>query len=478
MPTSARDPIHTTDQGGADVLAPLVDQLETTTVVLDTCVLIADPESLYGFGTDDIVLPLTVIEELDGLKTRPDDVGRNAREVLRTIEELRVANHGSVSTSVPLPAGGTLRVEPNGLRLDELAVHHLSADVPDHRILAAALGLRGDGHNVTVVSNDAAVRIKADALGLPAVEHRRAGTYRHTAAHPGWHDLEVGWETTSALFADKSVALDDLPEEERTRFDKVLVNEFVVARDGKNSVLTRMTAGDSGLALATIPTGRSKQTAWGLEPKNKEQAFALNLLLDPEVPVVAMSGAAGTGKTILAIAAGLEQTFERGNRYSRMTILRPVISVGGQELGFLPGDVAEKLGPWFAAIVDAMVALSDGMTHRQARERLDAWSQEERLTMEAVTYLRGRSLQDTYVIVDEAQNLEASTIKTIVTRLGEGSKAVLCGDVEQIDNPYLSASDNGLAVLAGAFGGQSLFGQVVLLEGRRSAAANLAATCM
>jgi PhoH-like ATPase len=240
-------------------------------------------------------------------------------------------------------------------------------------------------------------------------------------------------------------------------------------------VPARMTTHDGQRLLTAVPMGRAKQTAWGLEPKNTEQMFALNLLLDPDVSIVALSGAAGTGKTILAVAAALEQTFERAPRYKRVTILRPVISVGGQDLGFLPGDVRDKLGPWFENIVDAMVRLSEGLTHKQARERLDAWVEEERLTMEAVTFLRGRSLQDTLVIVDEAQNLEASTIKTILTRLAEGSKAVLTGDVEQIDNPYLSTYDNGLSVLAGAFAGEPQFGQVVLREGRRSAAANLAA---
>lgn len=453
-------------------VAPTATPTTTETVVLDTCVLIADPEALHAFGELNIVLPLTVIEELDNLKTRPDDVGRNARTVLRAIEELRVDNDGNIADAVDLPGGGTLRIEPNGLRLDSLEAFHLDASVPDNRILAAALGLAEDGLKVTVVSNDAAVRIKADVLGLAARDYARTRGAMHTVTNPGWHTIEVDPSTVDAIYEHKRLSLADLHPHEMERFGRVLGNEFVIAHAEKQSALVRL-IGDE---LVLLPTGKNKDTAWGLGSKSKEQAFALNLLLDRDVPIVALSGKAGTGKTILAIAAGLQQTFEVGGCYTRMTILRPIISVGKADLGFLPGDVEAKLGPWFEAVVDAMVALSTtGQSHKDCKAQLDAWVADGRLTLEAVTYLRGRSLQGTYVIVDEAQNLEPSTIKTILTRLGKGSKAVLCGDVEQIDNPYLAANSNGLAVLADAFAGEPLFGQIVLQKGERSAVADLAA---
>ena len=223
-----------------------------------------------------------------------------------------------------------------------------------------------------------------------------------------------------------------------------------------------------------VPLVRPSE-AWGLRPRSKEQQFALDLLLDPEVRVIALDGMAGTGKTILALAAGLEQVME-SSAYDKLSVYRPVVPVGKAELGFLPGGLDEKLDPWMTAVNDALVALTDTRSHADARALLDEMTSREKLSLEAVTYLRGRSLHGTYIVVDEAQNLEPTTLKTILTRVGEGTKVVFTGDTSQIDAPYLSEQNNAVAVLIDAFSGESCFGHVRLTHCERSEVASLAAT--
>ena len=427
-------------------------------VVLDTSVLLADPDSLEGFPGADIVLPVTVIEELDSVKSRIDDAGASARRVVRRLEEHRVTSGGDLRKAVTLPNGGTLRVELNGLRLEELQAHGLRVERHDNRILAAPLGLRAKSHQVTIVSADVNLRVKAAALGVLARDwhpERRQSDVRR-----GWHDVHTDTATIDAIYGGTIDAPDTL--------DDIHDNEFVVLRNGSQSALCRYRDGQL--------TRVRQASAWGLEPRSKEQTFALDLLLDTEVPIVGLSGPAGTGKTIVALAAALEQTFEPSSQiYDRLIILRPVQSVGGQELGFLPGTVEEKLGPWFEAVIDALVALGDRVSYPDARRMVDMWVQQGRMSLDAVTYLRGRSLRRSFVIVDEAQNLEQLTLKTILTRIGEGSKVVFLGDVSQIDNPYVSRDSNALAVLSDRLSGQRLFGHLYLTKGERSQVATLAA---
>ncbi|HEX2850178.1 MAG TPA: PhoH family protein [Acidimicrobiales bacterium] len=440
----------------------------TATVVLDTCVLVSDPDALYAFPGDHVVLPLTVIEELDHQKSRMDDVGRAARAALRAIEEMRVVNGGDIRRPVPLATGGDLRIETNGLHLAEVAERGLDPTKSDNRILAAALGLSSAGNDVLVVSNDAAVRIKAAQLGLRAGEHHRRRGAHVDEAPAGWRSVEVDGDTVAALYSSghEGVALDD---HVAPAFRTLRDNEFAVCTAGTASALVRVSGGRARV-LGT------HQTAWDLNPRSKEQRFALDLLLDPSVNVVALDGHAGTGKTLVALAAGLEQVFERDAVYDRLLILRPLVSVGRQDVGFLPGSLEEKLGPWFEAIVDAMVALGDGLSHKRAKEELTDWIRQGRLAMESVTFLRGRSFQRTFIIVDEGQNLEPTTLKTILTRLGEGSKIVFTGDQSQIDSPYLSERNNALGVLVEAFAGEACFGHVRLTKGERSDVAELAAS--
>lgn len=430
-------------------------------VVLDTCVLLADPNAIEAFPGCDIVLPLTVIEELDGHKTRLDDIGRTARMVTRRLEQLRLLAGGDLRNVVPVGDDSTLRIELNGLRIDELERLGLPSSKSDNRILAAALGL-SRGHEVRLVSADTNMRIKAAALGLKAqdwAEHVAVSDH----SDPGWKSVEI----------EESDTIDELHRDHRSFIpsacEDVPVNSFVVLRHDQQSVLTRRIDDE----LVNVPTNHQ---AWGLRPRAKEQSFALDLLMDPTVEVVALSGPAGTGKTIVTLAAALQQTFEKSDqRYDRIMVIRPVIAIGHQDIGYLPGTKEEKLGNWFEAVVDTMVALGDKVTHEVARRNLDVWADAGRLVYEPITYLRGRSLQSTFIIVDEAQNLEASSLKTILTRVGDGSKIVFLGDVSQIDNVYVSAHTNAISVLIDRFRDMPLFGHVRFTRGERSAVASAAA---
>ncbi len=433
--------------------------------VLDTSVLISDPASLFAYADTDVVLPLTVIEELDGLKSRMDDVGRAARTVLRSLEDLRVQAGGSLAEPVPVPvegAVGTIRIELNGIQKHLLHEHGLDVASADNRIIGAALGQAALGP-ARIVSNDAALRIKAAHLGVAASEHRPATHAPASTRASGWATITTAHERVDCLYAAGAIAVDAVPEAVH-----LTENEFAVVRAGSQSALVRRV--DDELVL--LP--QSPPEAWGMRSRSKEQRFALELLLDPDVSVVALDGRAGTGKTIMAVAAGLEQVVEQ-RRYERLAIYRPLVPVGRAEVGFLPGGLDEKLDPWMSAIHDALVALTDRRSSRDARTLIDEMTTRGTLSLESVTFLRGRSLHRQFTIVDEAQNLEPTTLKTILTRIGEGTKVVFTGDTSQIDAPYLGESNNALAVLIGAFGGQRCFGHITLTACERSEVASLAA---
>lgn len=444
------------------------DQAQRTRLVVDTSVLIADPTCVLEFHDADVIVPLTVVEELDGLKSRPDDVGRSARTALRTLEELRIAHGGSLAKPVPTGNGtATLQIEINNIRKHLLVEHGLDPSVPDNRIIGAAIG-QSDFGPTTMISNDAALRIKAAHLGVDAAEHRLTRSDRDRPA-VGWSTIEAPYETIDCLYAAGAVAIDaviaDSKPETAIQFNE---NEFAVLRSGSQSALVRAVHGEFVLLSQHTPE------AWGLRPRSKEQRFALELLLDPDIAVIALDGRAGTGKTIMAIAAGLEQVVEQ-NRYERLAVYRPLVPVGRADVGFLPGGLDEKLDPWMAAIHDAVVALTDRGCINDARNMVDELTTRGQLSLESVTFLRGRSLQQQFVVIDEAQNLEPTTLRTILTRVGDGTKVIFTGDTSQIDAPYLGESNNALSVLASAFAGQPCFGHITLTACERSDVASLAA---
>ena len=433
-------------------------------LVLDTSVLIADPTCVLEFEDADVVVPLTVVEELDGLKTRPDDVGRAARTALRTLEELRVRHGGSLAAPVPTGNGtGTLQIEINNIRRHLLIEHGLDPSVPDNRIIGAAIG-QSDFGPTTMVSNDAALRIKAAHLGVSAAEHRLTRS-DHNRPAAGWTTIDTTYEAIDCLYAAGAIAADAVSSDTPI---ELLENEFAVLRCGSQSALVRAADDEFVLLPQAMPE------AWGLRPRSKEQRFALELLLDPDISVIALDGRAGTGKTILAIAAGLEQVVEEG-RFERLAVYRPLVPVGRADVGFLPGGLDEKLDPWMAAIHDSVVALTDRGSINDARNLVDELTTRGQLSLESVTFLRGRSLQRQFVVVDEAQNLEPTTLRTILTRVGDGTKVIFTGDTSQIDAPYLGESNNALSVLASAFRGQRCFGHITLTACERSDVASLAA---
>lgn len=435
-----------------------------TRIVIDTSVLIADPGCLHSFPGCDVVIPLTVVEELDGLKSRPDDVGRSARTALRTIEDLRRRAGGSIHRPVPLgpdPQGATFHIEVNGIQKHLLVEHGLNPEIPDNRIIGAALG-QALHAPTRIISNDAGLRIKAAHLGLEAEEHQPVGRSAHTRPM-GWFIHEVPAAIVNSLYEHGEVSTESFGADK-----KMSVNEFAVVRSGSQSALVRSMGEMVELLSASSPE------AWGLRARSKEQRFALELLMDPDVSVVALDGQAGTGKTVMAIAAGLEQVVET-RRYEKLSVYRPLVAVGRADVGFLPGGLDEKLDPWMSAIHDAIVALTDQRSSKDAKKLIDDLTARSQLSLESVTFLRGRSLHRQFVVVDEAQNLEPTTLKTILTRIGEGTKVVFTGDTSQIDAPYMGESNNALAVLIHAFANQHCFGHVTLAAGERSEVANLAA---
>lgn len=442
-----------------------------STFVLDTCVLLADPRSLYRFDEHDVVLPLVVVEELDRQKTRMDEVGRNARTALRMIEELRVRSSNGLRDAVGLPQGGTIRVEGN--HVDSALPPYLDPAKPDNRILSVAVGLAG-----TLVTKDSALRIKGSQLGV-AVEDYRADTVEVDERYTGIAELDVEPAALDVLHRDGK---HELSEDAATQAGAWL-NQCLVLRAGSSSSgLARVVScGDDAPVVVERVGGRPR--VFGVSPRDVRQTFALDLLMDPDVPCVSLMGMAGTGKTFLALAAGLEQVVEAG-AYRRLSVYRPLVAVGRQEVGYLPGDLDEKLQPWMAAVHDNLYSLFRGdersgdqwsAGHRELQSAVDALLDRGQLEMAAITYLRGRSITDEYVIVDEAQNLELPTLKVILTRMAAGSKVVFCGDLSQIDNPYISPY-GGLAALIEKMKGSELFGHVTMSKGVRSPLAELAAT--
>lgn len=435
------------------------------TYVLDTCVVLADPAAMFRFEEHAVVIPLVVIEELDRKKTLMDEVGANARRAIRYLEEHGASRPGGMAAPVPLPGGGSLRIEVNGIHSDRLP-EILDARTPDHRILSTCLELgAASASPVVLVTKDAALRIKGAQLGVP-VQDYRADTVAVDESYSGVAEITVDGSVVDRLYVEGKIVL---PES-----GPLFVNQFVVLHGpGSQSALAQVAEAGSDPVLVRIPGHRR---VFGVETKNVRQAFALSLLLDPDIPAVSIMGPPGTGKTFLALAAGLEQVLEAG-RFRKVSVYRPLIAVGRQEVGYLPGDLDEKLAPWMAAVHDNLYALFSEGGPSAARTALEELLDRDALEMAAITYLRGRSITGEFVIIDEAQNLELSTLKVILTRIGSDAKVVLCGDFTQVDNPYVSPF-GGVAAMIEKMKGHPLFGHVTLERTVRSPLAELASTVL
>jgi PhoH-like ATPase len=441
---------------------PDQEPLGARTFVLDTCVLLADPAAVFRFEEHQVVLPLVVVEELDRMKTRLDEIGANARSAIRMLEELGASRPGGLREAVPLPNGGGFRIELNGVVSGRLPAV-LDPSTSDHRILATCLNMVDDGLEPVLVTKDAALRIKGAQLGVE-VQDYRADTVPVEQFHSGVLEIATSGDVIDSFYEQGKVELAGV---------EALVNEFVVLRHGPSqSALARVVQTDPVVAERVSAHPR----AFGVEPKNLRQTVALHMLLDKDLPAVSLMGMAGTGKTFLALAAALEQVCEQG-RYRKVSVYRPLVAVGRQEVGYLPGDLSEKLAPWMAAVTDNLYALFSDGGPEGARGAIEDLIERDQLELAAITYLRGRSITDEFVIIDEAQNLELSTLKVILTRMGRDSKVVFCGDLSQVDNPYISPF-GGMAALIERFKGTSLFGHVTLERSVRSPLAEMAATVL
>jgi len=428
------------------------------TYILDTNVLLHNPGALFAFEDNQIVIPMAVIEEIDNQKRRQDEVGRNARVVSQELDKLRES--GCLSTGVPLPSGGGLRIELNHQEAVADFPAGFDPHKTDNRILAVACTLnRQLPGRVFLVSKDLNLRVKADVMGVPAQDFYNDKVNYHEL-YTGAGVVDVTAEEMDAFFKEGRVAMNGrCPGRPHEFF--VLKNHA----SSSQSALARYFRGE----LRSLVHGES--TNQGIKARNKEQRFALELLLNDQIRVVTLVGRAGTGKTLLAIAVGLEKVMEQKS-YSRLLITRPVIPLGN-DLGFLPGSKEEKLRPWMQPIYDNLefIFSANPEPHRIIEHLMDRGI----LEMEALAYIRGRSIPRQFIICDEAQNLTPHMIKTLITRVGEGTKIVFTGDPEQIDHPYLDASSNGLTYLVEHLKDEEIAGHVTLFKGERSQVAEMGA---
>jgi len=439
--------------------------------VLDTNVLIHNPQSIFSFGKSEVVIPITVIEEIDGFKKGLDEKGRNARQIARYLDSLR--NNGSLQKGVKTKHGGVLRVVLSR-NISETTNHVLFTDKNDNLIIGTALYLKNREKNkeVILVSKDANVRIKADALGIEAKNYE-SDKIKFEELYTGFRVVEVSRKIFEHFKHEKFVT---------NTFWKLFPNEFVkfILKENGDEIIARYSFENNAIYPLKYYRG---QEIFGIKARNEEQHMAFDLLLDPAVKLVSLVGKAGTGKTLLALAAGLNQVVEQNN-YTRLVVSRPIFPLG-KDIGFLPGSKSEKFNPWMQPIYDNMdILLSHkndsedndngkifGKKHPSIKEYLDFGF----IELEPLTYIRGRSLPDQYVIIDEAQNLTPHEMKTIITRAGEGTKLVLTGDPYQIDIPYLDSESNGLSVAVEKFKNETIVGHITLEKGERSALADLAA---
>jgi PhoH-like ATPase len=431
--------------------------------VLDTNVLIHDPRAIFRFEDNNVIIPIYVIEEVDQFKREGSERGRNARHIARVLDELRDKG-GSLARGVTLDSGGTLRVAVPSRRLElPSAIDHTAMD---QAILQTAFEVREtDGGRPTVfVTMDTNLRIRADALGMVSqtYENQRVEADQLTS---GIVDLELDGEEIDTFFRDGKLT---------PRDNAWAPNTCVLMRDRTNPSHTALGRFD-GTKRAIMALRVPREGVMGVRPRNKEQSFAFDLLLDESVRLVTLVGKAGTGKTLLALAAGLKRTME-DSAYTRMLVSRPVMPLG-RDIGFLPGDVDEKLNPWMQPIFDNLEFLFSGGSRKGPRAYAELLESGQ-IQVEPLTYIRGRSLPQQFIIVDEAQNLTPHEVKTIITRSGDGTKIVLTGDPGQIDNPYVDSASNGLTIAAERFRGERLAAHIVLAKGERSDLAELAANML
>jgi PhoH-like ATPase len=430
------------------------------TYVLDTNIMLHNPEAIFAFEENDVVIPLAVIEEIDNQKRRQDDIGRNARVSSKFLDDLRKKNR--LSDGALLPGGGKLRVELNHQEIEKLSPC-FDVQKIDNRILAVAYYFSKENKEpVILVTKDLNMRIKADVLGIK-VEDFYKDKVNFQELYSGFAEHKISADDINAFYKQgKVMAADGF---------KAKPNQFFVLKNNDNpsqSALSRYYKH----YFWQLQFGESLN--WGIRALNKEQKFAIELLSNDSVKVVTLVGNAGTGKTLLALAVGLEKVVERNN-YTRLLVTRPVVPMG-HDLGYLPGSKEEKLRPWMQPIFDNLEFLSANAP--EPLEIINDLKFRGVIELEALTYIRGRSIPKQFIICDEAQNLSPHMIKTLITRVGKGTKIVFTGDLEQIDHPYLDSSSNGLAYLVERMKDEEITGHVTLIKGERSDVAELGSSLL
>ena len=430
--------------------------------VLDTSVYLTDAGCIKSFKNNDILIPLKVLEEIDKHKKRQDSVGSQARATIRALDEFR--SKGSLSKGVRIAKGlGLIRVSSyNPFCLPD----DLDLEDSDNQIIATALSekesLRTTTRKVVVVSRDINMRVKCDSLGLLTEDYQAEQVVESSSGlYTGRIEILIDEQEIDKFYEGKEVWIDQ-------ENIKLHPNQFVMLISNSNqkkTALARFVNYNTPLKKIIKPSKR----VWSTTARNKEQQFALELLMDPTVPVVSLVGKAGSGKTLLALASGLEQTFET-NIYKKIVVTKPVEPVG-KDIGFLPGSMQEKMMPWLAPIQDNLQFLMG-----DNRDTLEMYIERGQIEVEAMTFIRGRSISNAFIVIDEVQNMTQHEIKTVLTRVGEGTKIVLTGDIEQIDNVYIDATNNGLSYVVERLKNETITGHVTLLKGERSKVATIAAT--
>lgn len=425
---------------------------------LDTNVFLYDPMAIYAFQDNDILVPLTVLEEIDHIKnSRFDDAGRNARMTNRILDELR--QQGDLTLGVKLPGGGVLRIVKSGYTHQMPA--ELDKDRTDNFIIATVLEQQRQLETrVILITKDISMRIKCDVLGVTCedyLKHRVAG--KTDMIYGGVTVASVQPSTLDEFYQAKSLPIDVVKNG-----SDLLPNEYVVLKGGRSASGLAKRVGDFLKPII------SPSEVWGLRARNKEQKFALDGLLDDSVVLTTLIGPAGTGKTLLAIAAGIQQVLE-DKKYSKLIVTRPIQPMG-RDIGYLPGTKEEKMEPWVQPIRDNLEYLFGSSKNKAT---LQMFFDNGTIEVEAITFIRGRSIPNAYIVIDEAQNLTAHELKTIITRVGEGTKIVLTGDIDQIDNDKIDAVSNGLTYAVEKFKTYDLSSHITLIKGERSRLATLAA---
>ncbi len=428
--------------------------------ILDTNVILHDHKCIYNFEDNDVILPIVVLEELDKFKKGTDQIHFQAREFVRNMNE--IAGEKLFSEGVSLGAKLGKLFVATGKPFTQAMQDSFSEKSPDHRILAIALYVKEQfkSRTVTLVTKDINLRMKAKSLGLNSEDYTTDQVKNIEILDRGVQindNFEI--KIIDALYSNEGIPIDDFPQQD------LPANQFFVLRNGNKSVLATYDP------FSKLIKRVEKQGAFGIEPRNAEQTFALNALANPDIKLVSLTGKAGTGKTLLALASALQQN----KSYKQILLARPIVSLANRDLGFLPGDVNEKIGPYMQPLFDNLSVIKHGHGIK-SRENImiEEMQRDNQLMITPLAYIRGRSLSDVFFIVDEAQNLTPHEVKTVITRAGEGTKIIFTGDVEQIDSPYLDKTSNGLAYMTAKMKGQDIFAHVNLLKGERSYLAELA----